>query len=358
MGGVPAPGVVPGAMVPGVTPQAGASAPDLVMDTADTQWGGDLGAFLRSKLATSRARHLRVRVVGTGSHRFTPVRLPDGMTLEIQVIATGGPRPSWSPDPLATGPGLIELHDGALVLANFVVRHDPNSKIESLLHLEGSHLILFRCQLTVPPEPAVPAGDLIVFGAGTSRPMARQPGDAVLRGPAVRPVCRLIDTILIANHTAIRAELGRGLIAMTRCAIAADETALALDPGDVARAAFAADVWLERCTLVSGHSIVRLGPWPGLRRGSLPALPAQLPALCLPHALRRPVPPSRAAPRRRGRLGGRVPLLAGRWRCVRARSHRDRRRGAAGGERVRRRLCPVGAVLGLQSSRPDGGRPA
>ena len=89
----------------------------------------------------------------------------------------------------------------------------------------------------------------------------------MLRGPAVRPVCRLFDTILIANRTAMRAELGRGLIAMTRCAVAADETALVLDPGHVARSEFAADVWLERCTVVSGHSIVRLGPWPGRAAG-------------------------------------------------------------------------------------------
>ena len=104
------------------------------------------------------ARHLRVRVVGTGSHRFTPVLLPDGLTLEIQVVASGGPLPTWSPDPLATGAGLIESHGGALVLSQFVLRHDPQSQIESLLRLDDSHLILYRCQLTVPPGSGRPGG--------------------------------------------------------------------------------------------------------------------------------------------------------------------------------------------------------
>ncbi len=238
--------------------------PDLTMETADPSWAGDLGAFLRQNVRPG-ARHLRVRVVGSGSHRFTPVRLPEGIILEIQVQASpGAGPPSWSPDPQATGPGLIELRGGALVLSNVLLRHDPTSRLESLLSLDDAHLILYRCQLTVPPDSAATAGDLIVFRAPTTRPMSDHPGNAVFGGAVDRPVCRLIDTVLIAHRTAIRAELGRGLVAMSNSAVASDETAVGLDPSKVARRAFAADLRLDRCTLVAARSIVGLGPWRGL----------------------------------------------------------------------------------------------
>ena len=126
MGGVPAPASSPGA-VPGVSPPAVTAAADLVMDTADTQWGGDLGAFLREH-TTSRGRHLRVRVVGTGSHRFTPVRLPDGLTLEIQVVASRRPAAVVVARSAGPRPELDRAPRRALVLSNFIVRHDPDSE--------------------------------------------------------------------------------------------------------------------------------------------------------------------------------------------------------------------------------------
>ncbi len=100
------------------------------MDTADTRWNGDLGAFLRDRV-TAASRHVRVRVLGTGSHRFTPVTVPRGLTLEIQVVPqpAGADPPSWSPDPQATGAGLIELRDGALVLSN--VRPAPRPRLRA-----------------------------------------------------------------------------------------------------------------------------------------------------------------------------------------------------------------------------------
>ncbi len=261
------PVIMPSQMVPGSVAPGAVDSPDLTLDTANSRWGGDLGAFLRDQVPP-QARHLRVRVVGSGAHRFTPVRLPEGLTLEIRVDPAPGAEPlSWSPDPRSSGQGLLEVHGGALVLANVILHHDPDSGVKSLIEVNDAHLVLFRCQLTVPPGSGNLSGDLIVFRAPTTRPMPDRQGGSPFQYPVDRPVCRLIDTILIANRTAVRAELGRGLIAMTRCAVASDETAIELDPATVARGAFSADLWLERCTMVSGRSIIRLGHWGGKSPG-------------------------------------------------------------------------------------------
>jgi serine/threonine-protein kinase len=245
-----------------------AAPPDLEIRTADPSFNGDLGAFLRSRVSRS-SPHVRIRVLGTGAHRFTPVSLPDGLTVEIQVVpepANAEP-PWWSPDPQAEGRALIELHGGALVLSRLNLRHDPASRLRCLLAADDAHLILDRCQLAVPPDSVASTGDLIQFRATTTRPMVDRPGKTVFAAPVDRPVCRLIDTVLIANGAAVRGKMGRGLIALTNCAVAGDDAALALEPTGVARRAFIADLWLDRCTLVSGRSIVRLGPWPGLLPG-------------------------------------------------------------------------------------------
>jgi eukaryotic-like serine/threonine-protein kinase len=242
--------------------------PDLEMDTADPPWNGDLGAFLRARISPG-LRHVRVRVTGSGSHRFTPVVLPNGLTLEIHVVppASGAEPLSWSTYPQATGPALIELRGGALVISHLNLRHDATSRLDSLLTLDDAHLVLDRCQLSVPPDAGAEKGDLIQFRAPTSRRMPDHPGNELFAPSVDRPVCRLIDSVLIANGTAVRAQVGRALIGLTNCAISGDDTALALEPAKVARQAFAADLWLDRCTLVSGRSIVRLGPWPGVLPG-------------------------------------------------------------------------------------------
>jgi serine/threonine-protein kinase len=250
------------ARVPVTNPSA--STLPLEMRTGDASFNGDLGAFLRSQVSRSSS-HARVLVLGTGTHRFTPVSLPDGLTVEIQVVpepANADP-PSWTAEPQAEGRALIELHRGALVLSRLNLRHDPASRLQSLIAVEDAHLVLDRCQLTVPPNTAA-SGDLIQFRAATTRPMTDRPGKDVFAAPFDRPVCRLIDTILIASGSAVRAQVARGQIALTNCAIAGDEAAVALEPASkIARRAFFADLWLDRCTLVSGRSIVRLGRWPG-----------------------------------------------------------------------------------------------
>ena len=257
-------------MIPQPAPQLFAFGPEsLVMRTDDSTWGGDLGAFLRDRIRPGD-RHVRVRVIGSGSHAMTRVRLPDGLSLELVVEMdprSGEEPPSWSPTPGSAGPGLIELQGGSLSLRGLVLRHDPQARLGGLLSLRDAHLILSRCRLIVPPGLSNPAGDLIVYRAPTTRPMPELASGLAFQTPVDRPVCRLIDSILIGDQAAIRAELGRGLIALTNCEIASDRTAFALDPGRVARSAFDADLCLDHCTVAAGRSLVELGPWAGLPAG-------------------------------------------------------------------------------------------
>jgi eukaryotic-like serine/threonine-protein kinase len=85
--------------------------------------------------------------------------------------------------------------------------------------------------------------------------------------PVDRPVCRMHESVLITGGTALKAELGRGLLALTQCAVAAGANAIELLPSRVSRQRFEADLVLDRCTMASERSVIRLGPWPGLAPG-------------------------------------------------------------------------------------------
>jgi serine/threonine-protein kinase len=133
--------------------------------------------------------------------------------------------------------------------------------------VEDGHLILSRCQLTMPASSGDFAGDLIDFRAATTRPFPSDPLRSPFSTPVDRPVCRIVDSVLITGGKALKAELGRGLVALSQSAIAAGIAALELSPSKVMRARFQADLSLDRCTLTSERSIIRLGPWPGSAPG-------------------------------------------------------------------------------------------
>ena len=105
--------------------------------------------------------------LGRGHIVSRPLRLPPGLWLEIRVepFAAAEP-PSWSPQPNATGPALIELREGALVLSNLVLRHEETSRLEHLIHVEDGHLVLSRCQFIAQGSSADFPGDLIAFTVG------------------------------------------------------------------------------------------------------------------------------------------------------------------------------------------------
>ncbi len=243
----------------------GAEDLELTFNTEMPPWRGDLGAFLKDQLS-ARTKRARVRVVGSGPHYFSPVRLPSGLRLEIRVdpLSVAEP-PSWSPLPQSTGLAMIELQRGDLVLSNVVLHHEQSSRLDHLIHVEDGCLIVSHCQLTSASSSM--AGDLIAFSSTTTKP---RPSDTIrpLFTHAVdRPVCSLVDSVLITGGTALKAELGRGLITVSQCAVAAGESAIELVPSKVARHRFDADLWLDHCTLTAERSIIRLGPWPGRAPG-------------------------------------------------------------------------------------------
>ena len=124
-----------------------------------------------------------------------------------------------------------------------------------------------RCQF-VAPSSADSSGDLIAFRSITTQPRPANLGGPLFSTSIDRPVCRLIDCVLITGGRAIQAELGRGLVALSQCAVAAGVTAIELTPAKVARHRFVeTDLVLDRCTLTSERTIVRVGSWPGLAPG-------------------------------------------------------------------------------------------
>ncbi|MFI5459906.1 MAG: serine/threonine-protein kinase [Isosphaerales bacterium] len=258
--------VARGAPAP-TAPPAGTDNLELTFNTETRPWEGDLGAFLRDRL-TPGVTHARVRVVGSGRHHFSPVRLARGLWLEIRVepYSVAEP-PSWSSQPQATGAALIELQGGVLVLANMILRHEQTSRLDHLIHVEDGSLVLSRCQLISPASAGEFAGDLIEFRSVSTQPRPSDPFRRLFSEPVDRPVCRLVDSLLITGGTALRAELGRGLIALSQCAVAAGGAAIELVPSKVARHRFEADLFLDHCTMTSERSIIRIGPWPGRAPG-------------------------------------------------------------------------------------------
>jgi serine/threonine-protein kinase len=252
---------------PRAAPMAAEDGLELTFDTGAQPWNGDLGAFLRARLPED-VKHARVRVVGSGPHPCSPVRLPRGLWLEIRVepLAAAEP-PSWSVESDATGSGLIELRGGTLVLSNVVLRHAAKSRLDHLLDVEDGNLVLSRCQLTAPALAGDFAGDLIAFRSLSTQPRGSDPGGRLFSEPVDRPICRLVDSTLITRGTALAVELGKGLVALSQCAIASGSVGIELRPAKVARHRFEADLVLDHCTMTSERSIVRVGPWPGRAPG-------------------------------------------------------------------------------------------
>ena len=269
----PGSGVLPPEMTDmrstGYRPTQGAvsgAAFELNFRTDAAPWQGDLGAFLRDRLSPEMTL-VRVRVQGTGQHTFTPVRVPSGLRLEIKVEPFfQGELPTWSPQRGASGNALIELEGGALVLRNLNLRHEPTARLEHLIHVQDGHLVLMQCQLVSAAAPDF-MGDLIAFRSVSSQPLPLYPEQPPFSVPIDRPVCRLVGSVLITGGRLLEAKLGRGLVAVSQCAIAAGGPAIELLPAKVARHRFEADLVLEQCTLTSERAIIRMGSWPGSALG-------------------------------------------------------------------------------------------
>jgi serine/threonine-protein kinase len=263
---------------PGVAPVPGdPNAPqppagkELVFDFAAAPWKGNLGAYLRDQVKPGDTR-VKVKVSGTGKSYFTPVRIPDGTSLEVLVETArqaGGVPPEWIMPPKTAGEALISVKGGDLVLTGVEMVRDAAARLKVLIRVEDGHLVVNHCRLRSDPrygaaERNAPGGGLIDFHAPTTRPLADRPGP--FDKPFDKPVCRILDSVLITSGDALSADLGRGTIALTQCAVAAGN-AFVLAPAKVARARFEADLLIERCTIAAEKAFVTLGPWPGSTPG-------------------------------------------------------------------------------------------
>ena len=136
------------------------------------------------------------------------------------------------------------------------------------IRTEDAHLVVNHCRFRVDPKlgPAEKnGGNLIVFPcAPTTRPLPDNPWP--FDKPFDKPVCLIIDSVLITPGDVLAADVGRGIIALTQCAVAGGNAFL-LAPAKVARSRFDADLSLERCTVAAEKSFVTLGPWPGAAPG-------------------------------------------------------------------------------------------
>jgi hypothetical protein len=78
-----------------------------------------------------------------------------------------------------------------------------------------------------------------------------------------RPVCRVVDGVIVTGGDALEAEVARGVVALENCVIACGGRAIILHPQAVRRDRFEADLWLDRCTIAAARAFVQLGPWLG-----------------------------------------------------------------------------------------------
>jgi len=247
---------------PGAAPSLDA-APELEFDADSAGWEGDLGAFLREKLGAATGR-VRVRVRGSGSRRCSPVRLPDGLILEMRVERPAGAVADGLilvPAAQASGSALIELHGGSLSLSQFRIQSQDDCLLESLIRVEDGVLALRRCELTGGQGKGVGPARLIDFRAATTQP--RPVSSELFTTAWDRPACVLSECVLITDGAGLRAEVGLGFVGLSGCVVAAKGDVVGLEPAAVARGRFNADLRFDRCTIAAGSAVVRVGTWSG-----------------------------------------------------------------------------------------------
>ncbi len=253
---------------------ANASAPDagvveLPFDADAAPWHGDLGAFLHDRLGED-AKHVRVRVKGSGARRSSPIRLRDGLVLEIHA-EPGSLRDqeplSWTPQAESHGHALFEVHGGALLLSQVRLRADESAAVDALIDVAEGDLVLHRCQLTAPPEAVARTPVLVKFSSTAEAARTRAAGSGLFVTTPDRAVCLVVESTLITRASALQASLGRGLVALTQSALAAGTDAIVLDPSTSGNGSLEADLVLDHCTLSSEANIIRLGAWNGQAPG-------------------------------------------------------------------------------------------
>ncbi len=240
----------------------------LTFDTGAAPWNGDLGAFLAEKKPLPGWR-VRVVVRGQGSHALSPITGWPGCALEIRVEppAANTPPVEWTPGPRALdAAALFHIQNGDLSLQGVRLRQTGPSGPRHWIEVEEGRLAMQYCQI-VAPGVAEPDHALIVFRAATTRPLAPGPHLPPNAPGHDLPVAELVDCALITGGDAIEADLARGVVALSNCAVAALDAALVLKPQPVSHARFQADLRLDHCTLAAQKAFLQLGAWTGNAAG-------------------------------------------------------------------------------------------
>ncbi len=222
----------------------------VTFDTAVAPWSGDLGLFL-AELVRSGSRSLRVAVRGVGAHPWTPIQLPAGISVAIRVEPSSRSGLSWTARAPAGAPAWIAADGGSLRLEGLRIRGDAAAPA-AFAAVDGGDLTLVDCGVFVQGRNPAPAGAALV----AFRSVGDQPR-----------LCRLVDCVLVSDGDALRAEVGRGTVALTNCALAARRSAIALVPVAVAPEPFQADLRLDRCTLAAEAEFVAIADWPAAGPG-------------------------------------------------------------------------------------------
>ena len=126
-----------------------ASARELVFSTAGSPWKGDLGRFLNEQLQGMQTDALFVRVKGQGRHVMSPVVVPEGISVWIEVDPSAQVNDPvvWSAPSTATSSEFVlATKRGDLTLRG--VRIDAGAmKAGTLFQVEEGHLVMEDCQL-------------------------------------------------------------------------------------------------------------------------------------------------------------------------------------------------------------------
>ena len=249
----------------GAFPPTGVKAPtrlapsrELAFDASSPEWKGDLGRFL----AAAKPRpgeSLRVVASGEGTHVMSPVALPEGASLEVVARPDPRGRPLiWAASDAVTEPALISARRGSIRLERVRLAATPRARIRHLVAVDQGDLSLSRCVLTGPDDVGPDAGLVLFRTDGTRSYPDSSPGT---------PTCALADCVLIGGGAVVTAEVGRGAVSLTNCAIAASSVALLLKPEAVRRDRFMADLSMTRCTIAAERDFVVVNSWTGLPPG-------------------------------------------------------------------------------------------
>ena len=242
----------------------------LKIDASNPNKPQDPGVLIRSVRITPEVRRIVVRAKGTGWHPLTPIRLPEGVALDVRVEPPASGKAEdrlvWRPIEGAEGEALIDVRGADLTLVGVDIERDALPAVGFAVQVTQGRLRMADCSITAPGTVEGGGGNLIGFQSEGTRPIGPDP-DPDAGGPESWPTCLISDSELRTGGDAIRAELGRGVVALENSAVIAGNGAFVLQPAQVARDRFRADLRLDHCTIAGERDFVRLGPWPGAVEG-------------------------------------------------------------------------------------------